>query len=84
MVRQMTGAAQPLHRPGVLVEIEQSVGAPGRAAAEVGADARLVPGVPRAAFGELEPFVLAEEAVDQRAEEQLSGAAAAPTGDEAG
>ena len=38
---------------GVLVEIQQRVGAAGAAAAEVGVRARLVPGVPRAELGEL-------------------------------
>src|SRR5438270_4079351 len=84
MVGQLPSAAQPLAPAGVLVEVQQRVGAAGAAAAERRAGARLVPSIPGAELRELQPLRVAEEAVGEGEEEELAGAAVAPAGHDLG
>src|SRR5947207_681471 len=82
VVGQLARAAEPGRFAGVLVEIQQRVSAAGAAAAERGADAGLVPHRPGAELRELQPARVAEEAVGEREEKELSGGAVAPAGDD--
>src|SRR4029077_9975327 len=82
VVGQLAGAAEPRRLARVLVEIQQRVGAAGARAAERRADARLVPRRPGAELRELQPARLAEEAVEEREEEEVPGGAVAPAGDD--